>query len=93
MLQIPEMPVPRQTVNQAAINADTIDALNRPYMPRRMTLLNTTRVQGKPARDTSNTTLGMYTVRNRELAELDAFAHSRDHGWLHKPRLIKAPKS
>ena len=76
--------------DQAAIYRDIYDANSRPYMPRGMTLLNTTRVQGKPSKGTTNTTLGMYRVEHSsEIQMLDAWAHSRDNFWLPTPRLIK----
>lgn len=77
--------------DHAAIYRDIYDAQSRPYMPRRMTLLNTTRVQGHPAKGTTNTTLGMYRIDSSyaEIQMLDIWAHSQDGGYLRAPRLIK----
>ena len=77
--------------DHAAIYRDIYDAQSRPYMPRHMTLLNTTRVQGKPSKGTTNTTLGMYRVDSSysEIQMLDNWAHSHDNFWLAAPRLIK----
>ena len=76
--------------DHAAIYRDIYDANSRPYMPRGMTLLNTTRVQGKPSKGTTNTTLGMYRVEHSsEIQMLDIWAHAQDGGYLRAPRLIK----
>lgn len=76
--------------DHAAIYRDIYDANSRPYMPRGMTLLNTTRVQGKPSKGTTNTTLGMYRVEHdSEIQRLDIWAHANDGGYLRGPRLIK----
>lgn len=73
-----------------AIYRDIYDAQSRPYMPRTMTLLNTTRVQGKPSKGTTNTTLGMYSSGpSAEIQMLDIWAHAQDGGYLRAPRLIK----
>lgn len=73
-----------------AIYRDIYDAQSRPYMPRTMTLLNTTRVQGKPSKGTTNTTLGMYSSGpSAEIQMLDIWAHAQDGGYLRGPRLIK----
>lgn len=77
--------------DHAAIYRDIYDAQSRPYMPRRMTLLNTTRVQGHPAKGTTNSTLGMYRIDSScaEIRTLDNWAHSHDNFWMRAPRLIK----
>jgi hypothetical protein len=76
--------------DHAAIYRDIYDANSRPYMPRTMTLLNTTRVQGKPSKGTTNTTLGMYSSGpSAEIQMLDIWAHAQDGGYLRGPRLIK----
>jgi len=77
--------------DHAAIYRDIYYAQSRPYMPRGMTLLNTTRVQGKPSKGTTNTTLGMYSVDSSysEIQMLDIWAHANDGGYLRGPRLTK----
>lgn len=81
--------------DHAAIYKDIHDAQSRPFMPRHMTLLNTTRVQGRPAKGTTNTTLGIYSSGpSAEIQMLDMVAKNTltTDGWLKAPRHIKVLK-
>lgn len=82
---------PRSTgPDVVAVQREHAYTMTRPVLPRRQTLLNTTRVQGRASKGTTNMELGMYVMpKPAELRELDAIAHRFDGHWLPVPRLIK----
>lgn len=81
---------PTRQPDVVAIQREHAYTMTKPVLPRRQTLLNTTRVQGRASKGTINRELGMYVMpKTAEMRDLDAIAHRFDGHWLKAPRLIR----